>query len=69
MLLVSHKMVFLENEVAQLRNYVETCKGICGYDLVYNFFCIPLSIKKFSFCGALFKRILTWEEGTSKTWF
>ena len=21
-----------------MRNYVETCKGICGYSLVYNFF-------------------------------
>ena len=51
-----------------MRNYVETCKGICGYNLVYNFF-IPFAIKKFSFCGVLFKRILTWDGGTSKTWF
>ena len=21
-----------------MRNYAETCKGICGYNLVYNFF-------------------------------
>ena len=31
-----------------MRNYAETCKGICG---------------------ALSKRILAWEEGTSQTWF
>ena len=48
-----------------MRNYVETCKGICGYNLVHNSF----AIKKLSFCGALFKRILAWEGGTSKTWF
>ena len=35
MLLVSRKLAFLENEVAlTMRNYVETCKGICGYNLV-----------------------------------
>ena len=52
-----------------MRNHAETCKGICGCNLVYNFFCIPCAIKNFSFCGALFKRILAWEGGTSKTWF
>ena len=49
-------------------SYVETCKGICGYNLLYNFFCIPFAIKKFSFCGARFKCILALERGTSKTW-
>ena len=39
-----------------MRNYAETCKGICGF-----------AIKKFTFCGGLFKRILAWERGTSKT--
>ena len=52
-----------------MRNSEETCKGIRGYKLVYDFFCIPFAIKKFSFCGALFKRISAWEGGTSKTWF
>ena len=52
-----------------MRTYAETCKSICGYNLVYNFLCIPFVIKKFSFCGAFFKRILAWEGGTSKTWF
>ena len=32
-------------------------------------FCIPFAIKKFSFRGSLFKRILAWEGGTSKTWY
>ena len=52
-----------------MRKYVEMCKGICGCNLMYNFFCIPFAIKKFSFCGALFKRFSAWEESTSKTWF
>ena len=52
-----------------MRNYAETCKGICGFNSMYNFFCIASAIKKFSFCDAIFKRILAWEGGTSKTWF
>ena len=52
-----------------MRNYAETCKGICCYNSVYNFFCIPFAIKKFSFCGALLRRNLAWEGDTSKTWF
>ena len=51
-----------------MRNYAETCKGICGYGLAYNFFEYPFAIKNFTFCGRLFKRILTWEGGTCKTW-
>ena len=27
-----------------------------------NYFSLPFAIKTFSFCGALFKRILAWEE-------
>ena len=54
---------------ATMRKYVERSKGICGYNLMYNFFCIPFAIKKFSFCGALFKHISAWEESTSKTRF
>ena len=32
-----------------MRNYVETCKGICGYNLVYNFFVyfLPLTSSLF----------------------
>ena len=32
-----------------MRNYAETCKGICGYDLVYNFFIQLLPIKSYVF--------------------
>ena len=52
-----------------MRNYAETWKGICGYNLAYNFFYLFFVIKKFTFCGSLFKHILAWERGTSKTWF
>ena len=27
-----------------MRNYAETCKGICGYNLVYNIFVYFLSL-------------------------
>ena len=37
-----------------MRSYVETCKGICGYNLVYKIFGIPFALDKCSFCGALF---------------
>ena len=52
-----------------MRNYANTCKGICGYNLVYNFFVYFLPFKSSLFCGALSKRILAWEGGTSQTWF
>ena len=28
-----------------MRNYAETCKGICGYNLAYNFFVYLLPLK------------------------
>ena len=37
-------MVFPEKE-ATMRNYVETRKGICDYNLVYNFFVYFLPFK------------------------
>ena len=47
-----------------MRSYVGTCKGICSYNLVYNFLSltsllldIPFAITKFSFCGALFSNV------------
>ena len=53
-----------------MRNYAETCKGICGYNLVYNFFMqLAFVITKFSFSGALFKRILACEGVISKRYF
>ena len=51
-----------------MRNYVGTCKGICSYNLVYNFLIQFLSLQ-FSFCGALFKRILAWERDISERQF
>ena len=50
-----------------MRKYAEMCKGICGTIQCVIFFSFP--IKKFSFCGALFRRIWAWEGRTSKTWF
>ena len=32
-----------------MHNYTETCKGICGYDLVYNFLTKLLPIKSYVF--------------------
>ena len=69
MLLVLHKMVFLENEAGQqcvtmrkqARAFVATIERII--------FCIHFANENFGFSGELFKRILAWEGGTCKTWF
>ena len=37
----SHKMVF----IVTVRNYAGTCKGICSYNLVYNFLIQLLPLK------------------------
>ena len=49
-----------------MRNYPGTCKDICSYNSVYNFLIQLLPLPSFSFCGALFKRILACEQGISK---
>ena len=50
MLLVFHKMIFSRKQGSvTMSNYVETCKGICGYSLVYNFFEYFLTLKSSSF--------------------
>ena len=50
-----------------MRNYEGTCKGInVQLQSSVEIFDISFAIKKFSFCGALFKRILAWERGISK---
>ena len=67
MLFVSLKLVFRKRGGVTMRKYAEKCKAICGYNSVYNFFCITFAIQNFSFCGAIFKRILAWEGDTSKT--
>ena len=46
-----------------MRNYARMCKGVSSYNLMYNFFYIAFAITKFGFCGALFKRM-----GTFQTW-
>ena len=48
-----------------MRNYAETCKGICGYNSVYNFLVYLLPLKSSVFVT----HSLPWEGGTSKTWF
>ena len=55
MLIFSRKIVFIENEAALL------CENVQGYLQLQSsvqLFDIAFAIKKFSFCGALFKRIL-----------
>ena len=49
-----------------MRNFTERCNSVCSYNLVCNFLDIAFAITKFSFCGALFKRILAWERGIFK---
>ena len=51
MLLVSHKVVFIEG-------YLQLQSSVYRFDIVFV-------ITKFSFCGALFKPILAWERGIS----
>ena len=50
-----------------MRSYARTCQGICHYNLAL--FDIVFAVSKFSFCGALFNRILAWERGNSKRLF
>ena len=60
-------MVFYQKRGCVLKhNYAAMCRGSCSYDLVHNFFDIAFAIAKFSFCGALLKRILEWEQGISQ---
>ena len=53
-----------------MRNYTGTRKGINvqPQSSVY-LFDISFAIKKFGFCGAIFKSILAWERGISKRQF
>ena len=63
MLIFSRKMVFIENEAALL------CENVQGYLQLQSsvqLFDIAFAIKKFSFCGALFKRILAWKRDIFK---
>ena len=60
MFVFSHKMVFIENEAALL------CVIMWERASSVQLFDIAFAIKKFSFCGALFKRILAWKRDISK---
>ena len=63
MLVFSHKMVFIENEAALLcvtmQEHLQLQSSVQLFDIAFT-------IKKFSFCGALFKHILAWKRGISK---
>ena len=50
MLVFSHKIAFIENKVAL--GYLQLQSSVHLFDIAF-------AIKKFSFCGALFKCILT----------
>ena len=59
MLVVSHKMVFYRKQsCVTMRNYAGTIT--VTFDITFAF-------TKFIFGGALFKRILAWERGISKS--
>ena len=53
-----------------MRNYAGKWKGInVQVQSSVQLFDVSFVIKKFSFCGGLFKRILAWERGISKSQF
>ena len=58
MLVFSHKMAFIENKVAL--GYLQLQSSVHLFDIAF-------AIKKFSFCGALFKHILAWKRDISKS--
>ena len=70
MLVFSHKAVFIKNDAALLwvtgtcgnvQGHVQRMRKVQGHlqlQSSVHLFDIAFSIKKFSFCGALFKRIL-----------
>ena len=63
MLIFSHKIIFIENEAVLLCGNVQ---GHLQLQSSVQLFDIAFVIKKFSFCGALFKRILAWKRDISK---
>ena len=63
MLLVSHKVVFIENEVVLLCVIMRNVQGHLQLQPSVLFFHIAFAIIKFGFCGAFFKRILEFPTG------
>ena len=66
MLLFPHKMVFIKNEAVLLCELCGNVQGHLQLQSSVQRFHITFAIKKFSFCGALFKRILAWKQDISK---
>ena len=64
MLLVSNKVVFIENEAVLLCGNV---KEHLQLQSSVHLFYITFATTKFMFCGALFICILAWEQGISKS--
>ena len=62
----SHKMFFIKNEAALLCVISGTVQGHLQLQSSVQLFDVAFSIKKFSFCDALFKRILAWKRDISK---
>ena len=66
MLVSSRKMFLIENEAALLCVTMRERARALQLQSSVQRFDIAFAIKKFSFCGALFKRILAWKQGISK---
>ena len=66
MLVFSHKMFFIKNEAALLCVTMQERGWAFVLRSSLQLFDVAFSIKKFSFCGALFKRILAWKRDISK---
>ena len=69
-LVVSHEIVFIENEAVTIRNYVGTYKIICSYNLVNNFLIqlLPLQNSVFAvhFSNEFWHGNMTFPEGSSQ---
>ena len=66
MFLVSHKLVFIKKEVALLCVTMRERARAFAAIIYLQLFDLTIVITKLSFCGALFKRIVTWERDISK---
>ena len=49
-----------------MRNYARACKGICSYDLVYNFLIKLLPLKGLVFGVHVLNAFLAWKRDISK---
>ena len=67
MLVFSHKMAFIEIKTLLLCVTMREHARAFATTIYCIVFDIAFAIKKFSFCGELFKRILVWERSISKS--